>query len=71
MSRQSKANLFKQIDARIEKQFGTRCSGIQVSIWDLSKITDAGRKAIATNPNITDDELGQVIYDFVQNIRKN
>lgn len=58
-------------DKRIERLYYKNCSGVQVSILDIPKVFDAGFKAIAADPAITDEALGAAIVAFVNTIRKN
>jgi hypothetical protein len=58
-------------DKWIERLYYKHCSGIQINIMDIGKVFDAGTRAIAENPRITEDQLAKVIVDFVQTIRKN
>jgi hypothetical protein len=69
MARISKKALEKQIENRISAAFSQRCSGVQVDIMDLSKISAVGRNAIAEGCD--DKQLGDRIEAFVQTIRKN
>jgi len=70
MAKQVSAKKQKKIDdARIDKQYGLRCSGIQIDIMDISKVFREGQKAIDNGAD--DATLGQAIFDFVQTIRKN
>jgi len=43
----------------------------QINVMDISKVFKVGRKAIADNPEFTDDQLTVVITGFVETIRKN
>jgi len=70
MAKQVSAKKQEKIDdARIEKQYGLRCGGIQIDIMDISKVFREGQKAIDNGAD--DATLGQAIFDFVQTIRKN
>jgi hypothetical protein len=62
----------KKLDeARINKAYTSRCSGIQISIMDIGKVFKAGEEALANNLDVSDEMLGDIIFDFVQTIRKN
>ena len=56
-------------DKRIDVAYRNRCSGIQIDIMDISKVFREGQKAIDNGAD--DVTLSQVIFDFVQTIRKN
>jgi len=60
----------KKLDARITRLFNQRCSGIQIGIFDLAKVSQAGKEAAATFGD-DDQKVGDAIYNFVQTIRKN
>ena len=65
------AKAAKAVDERINRIYMRNCSGIQIDIMDISKVFKVGRKAIADNPEFTDDQLTVVITGFVESIRKN
>jgi hypothetical protein len=69
MARISKKTLEKQIENRISAAYSRTCSGVQVDIMDLGKISNVGRKAIAEGCD--DKQLGDRIAAFVETIRKN
>ena len=50
----------KEMDARIEAAYYRHAFGVQVNIFDLSKIFNEGREAIAKGFNI-DDAMRDVI----------
>jgi hypothetical protein len=58
------------VDKRIERLYYKTCSGIQISIWDMSKIMDVGRSALIDN-DLTDEQLGTIIRNYVETIRRN
>ena len=45
-----------------------RCANIQIDLFDIPKIFVVGQKAIAEG--VDDARLGDIIYEFVQTIRK-
>lgn len=55
--------------ARINKAYGIACHGIQISIWDMSKVMDVGLKSIADGDD--DDALKKKLREFVNTIAKN
>ena len=57
------------IDNRINKAYTSRCSGIQIDIMDITKVFQKGQ--IAIDNGADDATLAQVIFDYVQAIRKN
>lgn len=60
-----------RLDKRIERLYYARCRGIEINVMDIGKVFKAGAASVLAKPNISDDELGQAIYDFVQTIRLN
>ena len=58
-------------DKRIERLYYANCSGAPMKALDICRVLQAGNRAIALNPEITDAELATVIIDFVQTIRMN
>ena len=54
---------------RVSRIYTQTCSGIQISIWDMSKIMDVGLASIEAGDD--DTALGQKIRAFVETIRKN
>ncbi len=56
---------------RVEAAYYARCRGIQINVMDIGKVFDAGRKALTSNPEITDAELAEAVFAFVQTIRQN
>jgi hypothetical protein len=60
----------RAIDARINRLYGQRCSGWQIDIMDIPKIFAAGRTTVNINPDITDEQLGDAIQYFTQQLRK-
>jgi hypothetical protein len=71
MRKQTPKQTTERNDRRINHLYGQRCSGIQINIMDITKVFKAGQAAIAANPAINDDELGDAILKFVQTIRQN
>ena len=63
-SKQEKAN-----EKRVEQAFYTSCSGVQVNIMDLSKITREGLRLIETGAD--DEHLANGVRTYVDTIRKN
>jgi hypothetical protein len=59
----------KVIDKVVEAAYYSTCSNIQISIWDISKVFDVGRKAYHEGKR--GEELGDAIKEFVETIRKN
>lgn len=66
-----------KLDKEIDLIYRKNCSNIQIDIFDIGKVFDAGRKASmeANSLYMTDDERSQHmtkrIVDFVNTIRKN
>ena len=58
-------------DKRIERLYYANRSGSPMDALDICRVLQAGNRAIALNPEITDAELATVIVDFVQTIRMN
>jgi hypothetical protein len=59
----------KAKEARVSAAYHRTCSGVQVGIFDLSKIFSVGMLAIEEGAD--DTELEKRIVAFVQTIRKN
>jgi hypothetical protein len=62
--KKSKAD--EALDKEISHVYAQACSGIQISIWDISKVFDVARKARAEGKDMT-----AAIVAFVETIRKN
>jgi hypothetical protein len=58
-------------DKRIERLYYANSSGAPMKALDICRVLQAGNRAIALNPEITDAELSTTIIDFVQTIRMN
>ena len=62
MARKLTAKQQEKADSkRIESLYYKRCDRVQINIMDISKVFDAGQKAIDANRDITDEALGDVI----------
>jgi hypothetical protein len=61
----------KAAEKRVEKSYYARCSEIQIDIMDIGKVFKSGVAAIVANPGISDAELGDAVYAYVQTIRRN
>jgi len=59
----------KVIDKVITAAYNSTCSGIQISIWDMTNVFSVGRKAYHEGKR--GEELGNAIRDYVETIRKN
>ena len=58
----------KQLDeARIDRIFGLRCSGVQIPVMELGKIFRVGQAGIALGMN--DDALGDAIAAAADAVR--
>jgi len=64
MAKQSKED--KRIDKLIDQAYRESCSGIQIDIFDISKVFAEGRKAIAEGR-----DLHSALKTLVETIRKN
>jgi hypothetical protein len=58
----------KKIDARINSAYSRNCSGIQVSIMDLGKISAVGKASILAGDD--DATLGTKLRTFALSIAK-
>lgn len=56
---------------RVEAAYYARCRGITINVMDIGKVFAAGKAALAKNPQLTDQELGDVVAAFVETIRQN
>lgn len=54
---------------RVERAYYDTCSGIQISIWDMSGILEYGNRLL--DNGATEDELRTSIRAYVETIRKN
>jgi len=65
----------KTADKLIERLYYQYCSGVEIDVMDIGKVFNAGHAAINTahkeNRALSMEDLGKVIVDFVQTIRKN
>lgn len=61
----------KQRELRINRLYGQRCSGVQIDIMDIGKVFAAAERAMDQQPEISDEQLGNEIAEFVETIRKN
>jgi hypothetical protein len=68
MTRKEKAEK-KAIEQRIDLAYRRSCDRIQISVLDIGKVFEVGRKAIAEG--VDDAELEKRIRAFVETIRKN
>ena len=66
MAKQKQTKAEKQADKRIEQAFYKNCSGIQINIFDISKVFAEGRKLVAEGK--TDEELGAGLLTFTKSI---
>ncbi len=64
-----KGNHLSHERARINRAFGQRCEGVQISVLDMGAIFKEGHKAI--DEGCDDAQLGDRIATFVEGIRKN
>jgi hypothetical protein len=56
----------KKLDREIERIYYESCAGVQVSILDIPRVFDAGRKAAAEGRDVK-----EAIVSFVASVRKN
>jgi hypothetical protein len=63
-------NREKAMDARIDRLYGKRCSGLRIDVMDIPKIFALSRAAIRDNPDITDEALGDMILALTQLCKK-
>ena len=56
-------------EARVNRAYSTRCSGVQINVMDIGKVFKEGEKAIAEGAD--DQVLGDRIAAFVETIRHN
>lgn len=59
----------KKIDQKIESIYRKRCSGIQINIMDIGKVFKVGKAAALAG--MSDEQIENEIFAFVQKIRKN
>ena len=59
----------RNLENRISRLYGLRCSGIQIDILDIGKVFETARKAAAEG--LDDQKLGDRIVAYVETIRHN
>lgn len=59
----------KEDEKRVSAIYKQRCSGIQIDIFDMSKIMRVGIEAVAEG--LDDQAVGDKIRAFVESIRRN
>ena len=69
ISKRAQTKLNKAMDEEVSRAYAVSCSGIQVSIWDLTKISDTGKAAYLAGKRGV--ELEAAILEYVNTIRKN
>jgi hypothetical protein len=57
-------------EQRIQRLYGQRCSGVQINIMDIGKVFKVAENAIAAS-DISDEDLGNMIAAYVDEIRQN
>jgi hypothetical protein len=57
----------KKNEQRVDKLFSEYCSGIQIPIFDLSKVSDVGMKALAAGD---DETIGNKMKAFAESLSK-
>jgi hypothetical protein len=58
----------KKVEARIERVYRAHCAGIEISVFDISKVFAVGQSAVAEG--VDDAVLGERIKAFVETIRR-
>ena len=58
----------KKIDKKVESLYYQRCSGIQINIMDIGAVFKFGKAAALAG--LSDEQIGNEIFNFVQTIRK-
>jgi len=58
----------KKNEQRVDKLFSEYCSGIQIPIFDLSKVSDVGMKALAAGDD--DETVGNKMKAFAESLSK-
>lgn len=53
------------IDKRIERLYYARCSGIQIPLMQITSVFSTARVAVMNDPGISDEALGDRIFEFV------
>ena len=59
----------KKIDKKVESLYYKRCSGIQINVMDIGAVFKVGKAAALAG--LSDEQIGNEIFNFVQTIRKN
>ena len=67
--RRSKADT--AIEKRIEKLYQKRCDRVEIPMMKIPTIYQKARDAIKENPEISDEDLGDKIVEYVATIRTN
>ena len=58
----------KKIAKKVERLYYKRCSGIQINVMDIGAVFKVGKAAALAG--LSDEQIGNEIFNFVQTIRK-
>ena len=60
----------KKQEQRVERLYGKHCYGLRINIMDIGKVFKEAEHIIASDPAITDDNLGSSIRAYVETIAR-